>query len=127
MLKKICLTLLCASSLLSATAIGMTHELAPTLSLEYDLVPNRPELFINYTIFNVKASCDIDTPDKENVIHVRGINRTGSINGQIIRAGDELDIIVHKGDQMELSAQSVAKVELTNKGTHSLKAVCKTV
>jgi hypothetical protein len=126
MLKKIGFSLLCAGALFSTTTLAMTHELAPSVSIEYELVANQPEVFTNYTIFNVTAVCTVKSQDESNIIHVRGLNRSGEINGKVINKGDEFDLIVKNGDTFTLSAKSAAKVEMTNKGEHTVKALCRT-
>lgn len=127
MLRKISFSLLCAGALLSSNSLAMNHELTPGISIEYELATNKPELFINYTIFTIKAVCTIVTPDESDILHVKGVNRSGEINGQVINANDELDILVKNGDKLYLTAKSGAKVEMTNQGEHTLRAVCKTV
>ncbi|MDP1603956.1 MAG: hypothetical protein Q8M03_11900 [Legionella sp.] len=126
MLRKISYGLLCAGALFSTTTIAMTHELAPRVSIEYELNANVPEVFTNYTIFTVNATCTVKSQDESNIIHVKALNRSGSINGKDINAGDELDLVVKNNDTFTLSAKSAAKVEMTNTGAHSLKALCRT-
>lgn len=127
MLKKIGLSLMCAGSLLTSASFAMNHELAPNLSADFELAVDKPELFTNYTMFTVNAVCTIQSIDEDDIVHVKAVKRTGAINGQAIKAGDTLDVNVHNGDKLTLSAQSAAQVELTNKGNNPLKAMCKTV
>jgi hypothetical protein len=127
MLRKIGFSLLFAGVLFSTNSMAINHELAPGVSIEYELATNKPELFINYTIFTIKAVCTIVTPDESDLLHVKGVSRSGEINGQVINANDELDLIVKNGDLLYLTAKSAAKVEMTNRGEHTIRALCKTI
>lgn len=126
MLRKFSLSLLCAGALFSAASMAMNHELSSGLSIEYDFLPNKPELLSNYTIFTINAVCNIQTAADQAVIHVRAVSKSGSINGQKIQKGEELDVTVRNNDQLQLSAQSAAQVELTNTSDLPVKALCKT-
>ena len=123
-MRKFALSFLCAGALISSATMAMTHSLSPKTSIDYELAANSPEVFTNFTIFKVHAVCKVQTQDESNIIHVKGLNRSGQVNGRVIRSGDELDIIIHNGDIFDLVAESAAQVELTNKGPHSIKTKC---
>lgn len=126
MIRKIAFCLLSASVFINAHATR-TYDLAPSLSIEYELAPNTPIVLTNYTIFTINALCNIETSDESNLIHAKVLKRSGELNGTVINTGDELDLTVHQGDKLSLTAKSAAQVELTNKGPHMVKALCKTV
>lgn len=126
MLAKLSLSLLCAGALFSTSTLAMNHSLSPGVSLEYEFLPNQPELLTNYTIFNISATCTIQTGGSNQIIHVRGINRSGTINGIELEKGKEIDILVNNNDQMVLTAQRAAQVEFTNMSDLPIKALCKT-
>ncbi|WP_419420675.1 hypothetical protein ACNVED_05080 [Legionella sp. D16C41] len=123
-MRKIALSLLCAGALISNTTMAMTHSLSPQASVEYELAANKPEVFTNFTIFKVHAVCKVQTQDESNTLHVKGLYRSGQVNGKVINAGDEVDIIVRNGDSFDLVAEAAAQVELTNIGVHSIKTKC---
>jgi hypothetical protein len=127
MLRKIGLVMVCAGSLFASASMAMNHELAPSMTVEYELASQKPELFTNYTMFTINAICTIQASHGDYAIHVKAIRGSGAINGQSITAGDSLDIIVKNDDKMNLKAVSTAQVELTNTGNTTIKAVCKTV
>lgn len=127
MFKKTGFGLLFAASLFSADAMAMNHELQANMTVSYELAVDTPELFTNYTMFKVKAVCYIEAVDSADVIHVKAVRRSGTINGQALSTGDTLDIIVKNGDKLQLAAESAAQVEITNKGDNLIKALCKTV
>lgn len=127
MLRKFLSKLICAGILASGAAMAMNHELSQGVSIEYEFLPDTPELLTNYTIFKINASCTIQTSPGDHIIHIRDINRKGSINGEELEKGDEINVVVHNNDQLTLTAQSGAQVEFTNRSSTPIKALCKTV
>jgi len=125
MLRKIGLGLFSAAALFASTSIAMTHDLSSNLSMDIDLDPNKPELLTNASMMDLKAACVMQTADDKDVIHIRAVRKSGSVNGQYLNEGDTLDIDVHNGEKISLTAKKTAQVELTNKGEHRLKAKCK--
>ncbi|STX28414.1 Uncharacterised protein [Legionella beliardensis] len=123
-MRKVVLSLLAAGAFISAPVLAMNHSLNAGVSVEYELPVNAPEVFTNFTFFKVHAICKIQTQDESNVIHIKALNRSGQVNGQVINTGDELDLTLHNGETIDLVAESAAQVELTNKGEHLIKAKC---
>lgn len=126
MLRKIGCTVLSAFTLFSADALATNHNLAPNLTIEYDLPANNPQVFSNYFFWTITATCVIHTQDNSNTIIVKGLNKKGKINGTPLTEGQTMVLTIHDNDRLVISADSGAKVELTNQGAHSVKAVCST-
>lgn len=127
MLRKIGLTLLCATASLSTGLYAATsHVLKAGVTVEYDLPPNQPQEFINYMYWEVSANCKITTQDASNDLVAIAKAKKGKVNDIPLSKGDSLRLTVHNGDVIKLSAESGAKVEITNEGKHTIKATCST-
>lgn len=127
MLRKIGFGLLCAGALFSAGAVAMTHSLPQGVSIEYQLPPNDPQMFANTFFWKITATCTIHSDsDESSEILAEGMNKQGSINGIPLAKGDSRVLEVHPNDTLVLSADSGAKVNLTNLSQHLIVASCST-
>ncbi len=127
MLRKMGVTLLCATGLFATNAFSTTeHLLTQGLSVEYELPPNDPQVFSNIFFWEVKALCVVISEVEDNTITIRMLRKTGSVNGLNLSTDDVTSLTAHPGDKMHITAASGAKVELTNIGTQSIKASCST-
>ncbi|MFA5960090.1 MAG: hypothetical protein WC785_06200 [Tatlockia sp.] len=126
MLQRIKSGLLCASVLLSANCLAMTYELVPNQGLNYEieLPPNEAQTLANPLFWTVTANCTISTEDQNNEILIEVMNKTGKVNGTSLSQGESLLVNVHSGDQFIISADSGAKVKMTNQGKGSVTASC---
>lgn len=92
--------------------------------MEYELPANDPQVFINPTFWSITATCTIHTESPASVF-IRGLNKSGKVNGIPIKKDDTLTIEIHDNDLLEIVADSAAKVELTNLSEETVKATCK--
>jgi hypothetical protein len=128
MLRKFGFGLLCIAASFSSSVYSMgTYALQLGTTLEYELPNNDPQQFINYMFWTVEADCQIATTDESNDLYVKALAKKGKVNNQVLKAGESLVVTVHNGDVLRLSADSGAKVEITNLGLHTVKATCSTV
>jgi len=127
MLRKIGYSLLCIAASLSSNTYSMDNYLMPQgATVEYELPPNQPQLFINYMFWSVDAVCKITTPDDSNEFYIMALAKKGKINDIALSAGQSLSLTVHTEEDLKISAESGAKVEITNLGQHLVKATCTT-
>lgn len=126
MLRKIGYGLFCVSMLIGANGLAMNNQLSPNTTMEYVLTPNEPQVFINYWYGTINATCTINAQDASDIIFVEGLNKTGKINGNSLQEGQNLTVVVHPNDKLYISAESGAKVRLTNRGAHVVTARCST-
>lgn len=127
MLKKMSICLLAASAVLSTAAYSTTtHTLQKGVTVEYELLPNEPQLFTNYLFWAVEANCRITTIDESNDLLAEAKAKKGAVNGITLTAGESMRVTVHSGENLKLKAESGAKVQITNFGKHSVKATCTT-
>ncbi|HAT7029226.1 TPA: hypothetical protein JBE46_01000 [Legionella pneumophila subsp. pneumophila] len=125
MLRKIGFTLLCAvATFSSSTYSSVTHTLQAGVTLEYEFPPNEPLVFVNYLYWEVAADCKITSEDPSNELFAEALAKAGKINGVTLSKGNTMKVTVHSGDILKLSAESGAKVQITNFGPHTLKATC---
>lgn len=124
MLKKFKFGLLCAALLFSANCLAINYDLIPGVSLDYDIPPNKPLEFTNVWFWTITATCSASTEDSSDNVLIEALSKTGRINGKVISQGETLVLPVHSGDKLEISADSGAKVRLTNQGEHTLHISC---
>ncbi|MBN9225827.1 MULTISPECIES: hypothetical protein [Legionella] len=125
MLRKLGLGLLCVAASLSTNAYSTeSHLLQRGVTIEYELPSNDPQIFLNYLFWPVEANCKIATEDESDEFVVTALAKKGKVNDVSLSAGDSLRITVHPGENLKISAESGAKVEITNFGQHTVKAIC---
>ena len=126
MLRKISYGLLCVAASLSTTTYAQVSSStqAQSITVEYELLPNEPQLFTNYMFWAVEANCKIITEDSSNLLYVVALAKKGKINDMPLVAGQSLQVTVYPEEYLKLSADSGAKVEITNYGDHTVKAIC---
>lgn len=131
MLRKIGFTLLGMVVSLSTPCYSMmSHSLQKGITIEFDLPPHDPQLFINYMFWTVEANCKITAEDKneENSIELfaEALAKKGKVNGIPLAAGQTMQLTLKSGDNLKLSADSGAKVQITNHNEHTVRATCST-
>lgn len=127
MLRKIGFSLLCAASIVSANAYSVvTNIMQPSMSIDYELMPNEPQIFVNYLYWDLQANCIITTNDESNELFVEALAKQGTINDVLLVKGATMRVVVRQGDVLKINAQSGAKVKITNLGQNTIKASCST-
>ncbi len=127
MLRKFGLGLLCIAASLSTSAYSMeSHLLQRGVTIEYELPSNDPQIFLNYLFWPIEANCKIATEDEGDEFLVVALAKKGKVNDVGLSAGESLRVTVHPGENLKISAESGAKVEITNLGPHTVKATCST-
>lgn len=127
MLRKIGFTLLCAVAAISTPAYSITtHYLQPGLTLEYELVPQTPQFFVNFMFWAVEANCKITTTDESDDLFAEVITKKAKINGQNYNEGQTIIVPVKPDQNLRIGADPGAKVRITNLGNSLVKATCST-
>lgn len=126
MLRKIGTTLLCVGSLMSSYAFASTHMLVKGMSMNLELPANEPQVFTNFLMWSISAKCLINDADESNNIQVSALSKKGMVNGFAIETGQRIVLTVHPGDELAITANAGAKVELTNQGIKQISARCTT-
>lgn len=126
MLKKLGLSLLCVAATITTNTYAVTKNnmLQAGVTIEYELLPNEPQLFTNYLFWAVEAHCKITTEDDGDVLYGVGLAKKGKLNDIPWSKGDTIRVTVHNGETMKLNADSGAQVSITNEGQHTVKATC---
>lgn len=114
MLKK--LPVILASTLFCSNLMAMTFS--------YDLQPHTPDPFPNPFFQAIKGECKFTLKEETAIVHVKIIRRTGTINGQPVKEGDQFDITVTNGSTMTGTAQPAFLAELTNTSDYPIHAQC---
>jgi hypothetical protein len=124
MLRKIGYTLLCAAAAFTTNAYSMVHNLQVGITLEYFLPPNEPQEFANTWFWPVTANCLMTTTDDSNLLFVEALKKNGAINDVPMSEGESREITIQNSENLKIKADSGAKVKITNKGDHVVKASC---
>lgn len=126
MLRKIGTTLLCVGSLVSSCAFASTHVLVKGMSMNLELPANDPQVFTNFLMWSISAKCLINDADESNDIQVAALSKKGVVNGFTIETGQRIVLTVRPGDELAITANAGARVELTNQGSKQVSARCST-
>lgn len=126
MLRKIGLTVLCATGLFSTNAFSaIEHSFSQSVtSYEFVLPSNEPQIFTNTFFWSVEAICTIISDASENPFSFTVLRKSGTLNGVQLSKGDAMELIVHSGEQLHISAASGGRIELINRGETTFKASC---
>ena len=125
MLRKIGLTMLCATALLSTNAFSVTeHTFNIASTYEFTLPSNEPQVFTNIFFYSIDATCTIISDAQDNPFNFTILRKSGSLNGIPLSTGSTMDLIVHPGDKLHITAVSGGRMELTNHGENTMKASC---
>jgi hypothetical protein len=128
MMRKVGLTLLCASSLLTTDAFSTTYSTFKVgRPIEYELPVNDPLIISNILFWQIKAVCLIISDPPGTPITVTMLRKTGSVNDTPLATGDSIGLTVQPGDIFNVTADSGAKVQLVNLGSKPIKASCSAV
>lgn len=114
----------CLSTLLTAPALA-SNQYGP---YEYILPVNEPQIIANISMWTVRADCIIISEEEEeaviNIINVKALYKKGAVNDIKLTRGDKMLVTVEPGEIMRLTAESGARVELTNQGEKDITARC---
>ncbi len=125
MIRKIGLALLYTSSFLSTNLFAATeHLFTQAPSYEFILPTNEPQIFTNSFFWSIQARCTIVSEIESTPLTFTVIRKTGSLNGIPLTKGDTVELIVHPGDDIFITAASGGRVELTNHGETTITATC---
>jgi hypothetical protein len=125
MIRKIGLTLLCATSLLASNICFATeHMMSQAATYEFPLPANEPQVFTNTFFWTIESKCTIKSNQENNPFSFTVLLKSGTLNGMPLKKGDTVDLLVHPGDQLYISAESGGRIELTNHGLDLVTASC---
>lgn len=125
MIRQMGLTVLCAASLMSAKASFATeHTFSQVAAYEFTLPSNEPQIFTNTFFWTVDSKCTIMSDIQDNPISFTVLRKSGSLNGIQLSKGDAMELLVHPGDHLHITAASGGRVELVNYGEKTIKASC---
>ncbi len=126
MIRKLGATLLCATILFSTQVFSATEYMLNQSSMEYPVIlpPNEPQLITNTFFWTIQLTCTIISDTEDNAFSMSILRKSGSLNGIPLTKGDTMDLIVHPGDQLYVTAASGGRVELLNRSENALKASC---
>ncbi|CAM4499011.1 MAG: hypothetical protein LEGION0403_FIIPPAGN_01757 [Legionella sp.] len=128
MLRKIGFGLLCMAASLNTHAYSLeTNESqARAVTVDYEFRPNQPLVLANYMFWTISANCMITTENSSAPLNVVAIAKKGKINDIPLTAGESMQVPVFNGETLRLSADSGARVEITNLSQMTVKASCTT-
>ena len=125
MIRKLGFTLLCSIGLLSSNICSAKeHMLSQAAVYEFSLPSNEPQVFTNSFFWTIESKCVISSDQEDNPFSFTVLRKTGALNGIPLVKGDTVDLVVHPGEQLYISAASGGRVELTNRGSKLITASC---
>lgn len=89
---------------------------------DIQLAPNSPYELDNPLLWKVTVSCDVTTTDAEDTVEATVTKGSATVNGQAVEG--TMSFTVKTGDKLTITASSLAKSSLTNKGQNPVNAHC---
>jgi len=127
MKKRMRFFLLGLGCLFSATLLSNpSYQFTSNQTSDFVLAPETPTEFVNVFVWTINAVCTMVTELDTVPLSFKVIKRTGSLDGNPLSAGDQMDVNVHPMDVVRISASPGARVELTNHSTKDIIARCYT-
>lgn len=126
MLRKMGLLIVGTLGLFSHYACATTEHFInnATMSYEFVLPPNDPQIFTNTWFWTLEAKCTIISKQENMPFSFTMLRKNGTLNGVALVKGDAMDMIVNHGDVLHITAASGGRVELVNRGEETIKASC---
>lgn len=127
MIRKIGLTLCLSTALYSTSALSTTeYILAPNMSFHYTLQPNIPLSLTNYVFWDINAICTLTiNDDKSGKLKAKAIYKNSSVAGSSVPKDGSLVIDVKDKQDLSITAEPGAQVELLNIGEYRIEADCR--
>ncbi len=117
------LLMFCMSSLWASTYLMPTSG----TPIEYLLPPGEPLVVANQFYWTINAKCVVSSVAEENTLAVSFLRKTGTVNGQTLTEGDELNFILMNNEVLNIMAPPGSKVQLINLGSEEVRASCNAV
>lgn len=125
MIRKLSLAALCAITVGHPVAFATTQNVFPQgFSYDVPLPAQEPQVYTNASFKKAKYDCKIISEALDNPFSLTVLDKTGSLNNVKLSKGQSLDIIVHDGEHVLITAASGGKVKLTNNGVKKIIAHC---
>ena len=94
------------------------------ISRTYEFAPNKPVVLENPLFWGVNLICSMDIKDSETFITGLMKKNGGEINGQTLKEGQSVTVLLRHKDILTITAERRAKVEITNQGVSTVVANC---
>lgn len=105
-------------------AMVVTQVYAQQVNLK--LNPKASKVVTNHYSWTLEANCTIQANQAKNKILVSVLKNKGRVNGRNLANGQATSLVVHNNDNISVSAEPGAQVNLLNLGTSPVQAVCST-
>lgn len=118
-------TSLCHFAFCAILLLSKSLNAENLISRTYEFEPDKPQIIDNPLFWKLDTWCDIETNENEDLLAGVMKKKNGEINGNILKEGQSISILVRNKDKMHILADVGAKVEITNLGTSIVIATCK--
>ena len=116
--------LLFAVSFFCITSYSTTYNFSTGATMEVELPPNEPQVFLNFLMWKVRGVCAVISNAPQNPLSFTMLTNKGTLNGVDFSEGSSLYLVAEAGEQFQLAAEPRAKVEIINQGSISIKLRC---
>ena len=91
-----------------------------------NLMPKVSKVVTNHYGWTLLANCTIHATQPKSKIVVSVLRNNGSVNGRNLTNGHATSVVVRNNDNISVSAEPGATVNILNLGTDSVQATCST-
>lgn len=88
------------------------------------LSPNGSKSMTNHTPWTVSATCQVQGSAASSKIVIQLSDNSGTVNGRNITKGHATSVNVRNNQRIVVSAEPGTTVNLVNRGTESVSAIC---
>lgn len=115
---------LCILSFTASAKNINPQEIVIGSGVHYKLLPNDPQIISNQYLWTVNATCIIKSKTEDNFLSFKVTKKQGTLNDEVLVAGDSRVIRLKYNDEMKMTAKSGAEVELLNIGKDPIVTEC---
>jgi hypothetical protein len=90
----------------------------------FTLNPHETKSLTNYALWTLNAKCSIKGTQASNKILVSVLDNKCMVNGRSLSKGQATSVTVKNHENISVSAEAGASVNLVNLGSDSVEAVC---
>ncbi|WP_367605629.1 hypothetical protein [Legionella sp. W05-934-2] len=106
-------------------SINMPLSLHASITRTYHFPPNQPVTIQNPLYWDLDTHCTINSNDEEDTLVGKMVHRSGKINGNYLKQGQDMAVTVHPNEDFHLEAEYKAVVQITNYGESTVSAKCR--
>ncbi|WP_419421066.1 hypothetical protein ACNVED_07155 [Legionella sp. D16C41] len=109
---------------LMALTLSASSYATDLASRHYEFEPNQAKILTNPFVWQLSMKCKLVTKSNKNVLTAVMLKHSGKVNNHALKEGQHVSIKVKNNDDLTISVDASAEVEITNHGSSTVVANC---